>query len=103
MDKIDWNEQWLGYPVDKSYLDASGVVHAGQLQGKLMLVVGEQDSNVDPASTTQVVDALIKADKDFDLLVIPGGEHTAGRTTGPVPYAMRRQYAFFLKALRGEE
>ncbi len=103
MDKIDWNEQWLGYPVDQSYLDASGVVHAHQLQGKLMLVVGEQDSNVDPASTTQVVDALIKADKDFDLLVIPGGEHTAGRSTGPVAYAMRRQYAFFLKALRGEE
>ena len=103
MDKIDWNEQWLGYPVDRSYLDASGVVHAHQLQGKLMLVVGEQDSNVDPASTTQVVDALIKADKDFDLLVIPGGEHTAGRSTGPVAYAMRRQYAFFLNALRGEE
>ena len=35
--------------------------------------------------------------------VIPGGEHTAGRSTGPVAYAMRRQYAFFLKALRGEE
>ncbi|KQU61694.1 peptidase S9 [Sphingomonas sp. Leaf339] len=102
MDKIDWNEQWLGWPVDQSYLDASGVVHAGKLQGKLMLVVGEQDSNVDPASTMQVVDALIKADKQFELLVIPGGEHTAGRTTGPVPYAMRRHYDFFLRTLRGE-
>ncbi|MDP1027947.1 DPP IV N-terminal domain-containing protein [Sphingomonas sp. KR1UV-12] len=102
MDKIDWNEQWLGWPVDQSYLNASGVVHAGKLQGKLMLVVGEQDSNVDPASTMQVVDALIRADKTFDLLVIPNGEHSAGRTTGPVPYAMRRHYDFFLRALRGE-
>ena len=46
--------------------------HAHKLQGKLLLVVGEMDDNVDPASTMQVVNALIKADKDFDLLVIPG-------------------------------
>ncbi|SFP57791.1 S9 family peptidase [Sphingomonas rubra] len=102
MDKIDWNEQWLGWPVDQSYLDASGVVHAGKLQGKLMLVVGEQDSNVDPASTMQVADALIQAGKTFDLLVIPNGEHSAGRSSGPVPYAMKRQYDFFLRSLRGE-
>jgi dipeptidyl aminopeptidase/acylaminoacyl peptidase len=99
MDKIDWNEQWLGWPVDQSYLDASGVVHAVKLQGKLLLVVGEQDSNVDPASTMQVVDALVRANKDFELLVIPNGEHAAGRSTGPVPYAQRRQYDFFLRAL----
>lgn len=102
MDKIDWNEQWLGWPVDRSYLDASGVIHAGKLRGKLLMVVGEQDSNVDPASTMQVVDALIRADKDFELLVIPNGEHAAGRTTGPVEYGQRRTYDFFLRTLRGE-
>jgi len=101
MDKIDWNEQWLGWPVDQSYLDASGVVHADKLQGKLLLVVGEQDSNVDPASTMQVVDALIRADKDFELLVVPNGEHSAGRSSGPIPYAQRRQYDFFLRTLGG--
>jgi dipeptidyl aminopeptidase/acylaminoacyl peptidase len=101
MDKIDWNEQWLGWPVDQSYLDASGVVHAGQLQGKLLLVVGEQDSNVDPASTMQVVDALLRADKDFEMLVVPNGEHTAGRSTWPVAYGQRREYDFFLRALGG--
>ncbi|TGX54821.1 S9 family peptidase [Sphingomonas gei] len=101
MDKIDWNEQWLGWPVDKSYLDASGVVHADKLEGKLLLVVGEQDSNVDPASTLQVVDALIRANKDFELLVIPNGEHSAGRSSGPVSYAQRRQYDFFLRTLGG--
>ncbi|KTT69442.1 S9 family peptidase, partial [Sphingomonas endophytica] len=101
MDKIDWNEQWLGWPVDQSYLDASGVVHAGQLQGRLLLVVGEQDSNVDPASTMQVVDALVRADKDFELLVIPNGEHSAGRSSTPVTYGQRREYDFFRRTLGG--
>lgn len=101
MDKVDWNEQWLGWPVNPSYLAASGVVHADKLRGKLLLVVGEQDSNVDPASTMQVVDALIRADKDFELLVIPNGEHAAGRSTGPVAYGQRREYDFFLRTLGG--
>jgi dipeptidyl aminopeptidase/acylaminoacyl peptidase len=102
MDKISWNEQWLGWPVDASYPAASGVDHAAKLQGQLLLIVGEQDSNVDPASTLQVVDALIKADKDFELLMIPGGEHSVGRSTGPIPYVQRRQFEFFVRALQGQ-
>ena len=57
--------------------------------------------NVDPASTMQVVNALIKANKMFDLLVIPGGGHGAGRTNGPVEYGQRRQYDFFVRHLQG--
>ncbi|WP_294391674.1 S9 family peptidase [uncultured Sphingomonas sp.] len=102
MDKISWNEQWLGWPVDQGYAAASGVDHAAKLTGKLLMIVGEQDSNVDPASTLQVVDALIKANKDFDLLVVPGGEHSVGRSSGPIDYLTRRQYDFFVKALAGE-
>ena len=60
--------------------------NAGRLQGQLLLVVGELDMNVDPASTMQVVNALIKANKMFDLLVVPGEGHAAGRSTGPVEY-----------------
>jgi len=101
MDKISWNEQWLGWPVDASYAAASGVDHAAKLQGQLLLIVGEQDSNVDPASTMQVVDALIKADKDFELLVVPGGEHSVGRSTGPIRYVQRRQFEFFMRTLPG--
>jgi dipeptidyl aminopeptidase/acylaminoacyl peptidase len=101
MDKISWNEQWLGWPVDQSYLAASGPEHAAQLTGKLLMIVGEQDSNVDPASTAQVVNALIKANKDFDLLVVPGGEHSVGRSTGPIDYVVRRQFAFFVRNLAG--
>ncbi len=102
MDKISWNEQWMGWPVDASYVEASGVVNASKLQGDLLLVVGEQDSNVDPASTAQVVDALIKAGKEFDLLNVPGGEHTVGRSSGPIDYVQRRQYDFFVRHLRNE-
>lgn len=101
MDKISWNEQWMGWPVDASYARASGVVNAGKLQGDLLLIVGEQDSNVDPASTQQVVDALIQAGKDFDLLYVPGGEHSVGRSTGPIDYIQRRQFDFFVRHLGG--
>ena len=86
MDKIGWNEQWMGYPVDDRYGKSSNVDNAGKLQGQVLLIVGELDMNVDPASTLQVVNALIKANKMFDLLVIPGGGHGAGRTNGPVEY-----------------
>lgn len=101
MDKISWNEQWMGWPVDAHYARASGVVNAAGLRGDLLLVVGEQDSNVDPASTAQVVDALITAGKDFDLLNVPGGEHSVGRSTGPIAYVTRRQFDFFVRHLMG--
>jgi len=89
----------MGWPVDASYAAASGVDNAAKLRGELLLIVGEQDSNVDPASTAQVVDALIKAGKDFDLLNVPGGEHSVGRSSGPIDYVQRRQYDFFVRHL----
>ena len=99
MDKIWWNEQWMGWPVGPQYAAASNVTHAAQLTGKLMLVVGELDHNVDPSSTMQVVNALIKADKDFDLLVVPGADHGAGGS----PYGQRRMDDFFVRNLWGVE
>lgn len=97
MDKIWWNEQWMGWPVDQSYLDSSNVVDAHKLGGALLLTVGELDRNVDPASTMQVVDALIKADKDFELIVFPGRGHGAGSSR----YGTRRMYDFFVRELYG--
>src|SRR5215468_7011057 len=67
----------------------------------LLMVVGELDENVDPSSTLQVVNALIQAKKDFDLIVAPGLGHTALRSSGPIDYGLRRQYDFFLKHLAG--
>jgi dipeptidyl aminopeptidase/acylaminoacyl peptidase len=101
MDKIGWNEQWMGWPLDEHYARSSNVDNASRLQGQVLLIVGELDMNVDPASTMQVVNALIKANKMFDLLVIPGGGHGAGRTNGPLEYGLRRQYDFFVRHLQG--
>lgn len=98
MDKIWWNEAWMG-EMGPHYADNSNVTHAGNLEGKLFLTVGEIDTNVDPASTMQVVDALIKADKDFDLLVVPG----AGHGVGERPYPARRRQDFFVRHLLGVE
>ena len=98
MDKTWWNELWMGYPVDDSYRLSSNVEFAHQITGDLLLVVGEIDHNVDPASTMQVVDALIKADKDFDLLVIPGSDHGAAES----PYGRRRRTDFFVNKLIGK-
>lgn len=94
MDKIWWNEQWMGYPVDSSYVESSNVYHAFKLERPLMLVVGELDDNVDPASTMQVVDALIRANKDFELVVLPGVHHTMGER-----YGEHKRYDFFVKNL----
>lgn len=103
MDKIWWNEQWMGWPLGAWYDSSSNVVNAAKLQGKLLLVVGELDTNVDPASTLQVANALIKANKAFDMLVIPGEDHNAGRggTTGP--YGERKQWDFFVHNLLNTE
>ncbi|MFT4511609.1 MAG: dipeptidyl-peptidase-4 [Planctomycetota bacterium] len=97
MDKTWWNEAWLGWPVGPWYADNSNVTHAGKLRGQLLLTVGELDTNVDPASTMQVVDALIRADKDFDLVVVPGGKHGVGER----PYLVRRRQDFFVRHLLG--
>jgi dipeptidyl aminopeptidase/acylaminoacyl peptidase len=98
MDKAVWNEQWMGYPVGPHYEAQSNVTNAHKLKGKLLLVVGELDTNVPPQSTFQVVDALIKARKEFDLLVLPGAGHSAGGD-----YGERRKRDFFVRHLLGVE
>jgi dipeptidyl aminopeptidase/acylaminoacyl peptidase len=98
MDKASWNEQWMGYPVGPQYADSSNITHANQLRGKLLLIVGEMDTNVPPESTYRLVDALIKAGKDFELLVIPGMGHSNGGA-----YGVRRMQDFFVRHLHGVE
>jgi len=97
MDKISWNEQWVSWPVGPEYEASSNVTLAKNLKGKLFLAVGELDTNVDPASTMQVVNALIKAGKVFDLLVVPGADHGLG------PYWEQRRKDFFVRTLLGVE
>ena len=77
---------------------SSNVVNAHKLEGHLLLTVGELDRNVDPASTMQVVDALISANKEFELIVFPGAGHGAGGA-----YGTRRRNDFFVRHLHGVE
>ncbi len=95
VDKMWWNEQWMGWPIGPHYKEQSNVTGAHRLKGDLMLIVGELDRNVDPASTMQVVDALVRADLDFELLIMPGVGHGAAGH----PYARRRQADFFVRKL----
>jgi len=95
MDKASWNEQWMGYPVGEHYAASSNVDNAHRLQGDLLLLVGELDSNVPPESTLRLVDALIQSKKDFDFLMIPGLGHSDGGT-----YGRQRTRSFFVEKLR---
>jgi dipeptidyl aminopeptidase/acylaminoacyl peptidase/uncharacterized protein (DUF885 family) len=94
MDKASWNEQWMGYPVGPWYSASSNIDNAHRLQGKLLLIVGELDTNVPPESTMRLVDALVKAGKDFELLVVPGANHGMGGA-----YGQRRLREFFVRHL----
>jgi len=98
MDKASWNEQWMGYPVGPQYAESSNIDNAWRLKGKLLLIVGELDSNVPTESTFRLADALIKAGKDFDLVVVPGAGHGMGG-----PYGERRKNDFFVRHLLGKE
>lgn len=99
MDKIWWNELWMSWPLGPHYDESSNVTQAHRLAGKLLLIVGELDNNVDPASTMQVADALQKAGKDYDLLVVTGARHGAAET----PYGNRRRQDFLVRHLWNAE
>ena len=98
MDKASWNEQWMGYPVGPHYSESSNIDNAHRLEGKLLLIVGELDKNVPPESTYRLVDALIKANKDFDFIMVPGAGHG-----GDGRHGHRRRVDFFRKHLMGME
>ena len=95
MDKIWWNEQWMGYPIGPWYSESSNVDNAWRLEGKLFLINGEIDDNVDPASTLQVVSELIKHEKDFEQLYVPGYSHNLG-----AEWITRRVFEFFWRICR---
>ncbi len=106
LDKASWNEQWMGYMPpgsiwsksdDNWYSKSSNIDNAARLGGKLFLIVGELDDNVPPESTLRLVDALIKARKDFDFLEVPGANHGAGS-----PITQRRTQDFFVQNLLGK-
>jgi len=99
----DWAEKWQGLLVTdkdgKTNYDAqANESFAKNLKGHLMLVHGTMDDNVPPSNTLLVVDALIKANRNFDLLMIPNAHHGYGEAT---PYATRRRWDYFVQYLAG--
>lgn len=101
MNMIWWNESFMGWPVDESYVRSSNVADAAKLKGHLFLTTGELDTNVDPASTMQVVGALQKAGKTFEFMPIVGGGHCAALESFS-SYGLRMRMQFFSKHLLGE-
>lgn len=98
-DKVWWNELWMGYPVGPHYEEQSNITQAGNLTGRLFLIHGEMDTNVyAAASTMQLADALIRANKDFDMLIVPGAGHGFGGA-----YVTRRMWDYFVRHLQGVE
>ncbi len=99
LDKAVWNEQWMGWPAGEHYAQQSNASLAGNLSGKLLLMHGDVDDNVPIANTMRLVDALIKADKDFDVIIMPGQNHGSGGS----PYFIRRRWDYFVEHLLGLE
>jgi dipeptidyl-peptidase-4 len=99
----DWDERWAGLEVvtdgKSNYEPHANQNYAANLKGHLMLVHGTMDDNVPPANTLLVVDALLNANKDFDLLMIPNAHHGYGTAT---PYVMRRRWDYFVRYLAGK-
>lgn len=98
LDKAWWNEQWMGKEMGPIWDANSNITWASKLTGKLMIVHGELDDNVPPANSLRLVDALIKANKDFDFLIIPNANHPVMA----VPYFWRRQWDFLVRELLGK-
>ncbi len=99
----DWDERWAGLEVIGPDGKSNYAAHANQdyaknLKGHLMLTHGTMDDNVPPNNTLLVVDALIKANKDFDMLMIPNVPHGYMAAT---PYVMKRRWDYFVKYLAG--
>ncbi len=96
----DWGERYIGLMVGDNYEKQANQVYAKNLKGKLMLATGGMDNNVPPYNTYLVVDALVKANKDFDLVIFPNARHGYGADSN---YMMRRRWDYFVKNLMGAE
>ena len=93
-----WGETYHGVPADTDYADADNTGQAARLRGRLLLVAGELDDNVHIEHCWRLVEALVRADRDFDLLVVPNEGHGVFHH----PYVVRRVQDYFLTHLAGQ-
>lgn len=101
MEKAWWPEMYMGWPVDSAYHLQSNITLAGNLKGKLLLVHGGLDENVNPSASFKLAEALIKADKRFDLLVLPSQRHSY--LGNHLKYFTKTRWNYFIRHLRGVE
>jgi len=101
MEKAWWPEMYMGWPVDSAYHLQSNITMAGNLKGKLLITHGGIDENVNPSATFKLAEALIKADKQFDMLILPSQRH--GYQGAHQKYFTKTRWNYFVKYLRGVE
>jgi len=97
---LGFGEFWFGPLDDDRYVRSSNVELAHRLEGRLLLIHGGMDDNVHPHLTLRLVERLIEANKDFDLLIVPGAEH---HFAGYEAYVTRRQWDYLVRHLAGLE
>lgn len=98
MEKAWWPEMYQGWPVDETYQEVSNITNASNLKGKLLLTHGGLDDNVNPSATFKLAEALIKADKEFDLLILPSQPH--GYQGVHRDYFTKKRWNYFVEHLR---
>jgi len=101
MEKAWWPEMYMGYPVGEFYHEQSNVTNAANLKGRLLIAHGAIDENVNPSATYKLAEYLIRAGKDFDMLILPGKNHSFGRSDGD--YFTKIRWNYFIKHLLGAE
>lgn len=97
MEKAWWPEMYMGWPVDESYHEVSNITMAGNLKGKLLLVHGGLDDNVNPSATFKLAEALVRADKQFDLMIYPSQRHGYSGDFGR--YFIKQRWNYFVEHL----
>jgi dipeptidyl aminopeptidase/acylaminoacyl peptidase len=101
MEKAWWPEMYMGWPVDSTYHQQSTITMAGNLKGKLLITHGGIDENVNPSATFKLAEMLVRADKQFDMLIFPSQRHG---DTGPQQYYFtKRRWNYFVEHLLGEK
>lgn len=98
--KAWWPELYMGFPAGKHYDEQSNFFMADKLKGKLLMVHGNMDNNVNPAASVRMADELIKANKDFELIMLPGKDHG---TCYYDKYFIRKRWDFFVNHLLHKE
>lgn len=97
MEKAWWPEMYMGWPVDSAYHKQSNITMAGNLKGKLLIMHGGIDENVNPSATFKLAEALIRADKEFDMLILPSQRH--GYTGAFAKYYTKSLWNYFVEHL----